>query len=201
MAAPTAPTSATNTHDSVTVKMIGVLLWGAAVAVLLGVYANEHTATKEKPYTLFFTDTIQLKVWFATAAVILAVVQVLLALRIYGKLRWPRTAPPWLGDAHRLTGVVALALTLPVAYHCLWSLGFQSVDMAGEASTRVLIHSITGCFFYGAFVTKVLCVRMRGLPGWMLPVIGGLVFSALVVLFITSSLWYIVDRPAGFPLF
>jgi hypothetical protein len=30
---------------------------------------------------------------------------------------------------------------------------------------------------------------------------GGLVFSALVVLFLTSSLWYFVDRPAGFPLF
>ena len=70
-----------------------------------------------------------------------------------------------------------------------------------SASTRVLVHSITGCFFYGAFVTKVLCVRVKGLPGWMLPVIGGLVFSALVVLFVTSSLWYFVDRPEGFSLF
>jgi hypothetical protein len=200
MAAPTASAKATGT-TSVPARMIGVLVAGAAVAVLLGVYANEHTPTKEKPYTLVFTDTIQLKVWFATAALVLAVVQILLALRMYGKIRVPRTAPPWLGDAHRLTGIVAFALTLPVAYHCLWSLGFQSVDMAGDDSTRVLVHSITGCFFYGAFVTKVLCVRVRGLPGWMLPVMGGLVFSALVVLFLTSSLWYFVDRPAGFPLF
>ena len=73
--------------------------------------------------------------------------------------------------------------------------------MAGESSTRVLIHSITGCFFFGVFVTKVLCVRFRGLPGWTLPVVGGLVFSALVVIFVTSSLWYFVDRPAGVPLF
>jgi hypothetical protein len=181
--------------------MLGVLVAGAAVAVLLGVYANEHTPTHEKPYTLVFSDTIQLKVWFASAAVVLAVVQVLLALRLYGKIRVPRTAPPWLGDAHRLTGLAAFALTLPVAYQCLWSLGFQSVDFAGAASTRVLVHSITGCFFYGAFVTKVLCVRVRGFPGWTLPVVGGLVFSALVVLFLTSSLWYFVDRPAGFPLF
>jgi hypothetical protein len=42
---------------------------------------------------------------------------------------------------------------------------------------------------------------LHGLPGWTLPVVGGLVFSALTVLFITSSLWYFVDRPAGFPLF
>jgi hypothetical protein len=165
------------------------------------VYANEHTPTNEKPYTLVFSDTIHLKVWFATAAVVLAVAQVMLALRIYGKIHVPRTAPPWLGDAHRLTGTVAFALTLPVAYQCLWSLGFESVDMAGAASTRVLVHSITGCVFYGAFVMKVLCVRVRGLPGWTLPLIGGLVFSALVVIFLTSSLWFFVDRPAGIPLY
>jgi len=200
MAAP-ATTEKPTGGSTITAGLIGVFLWGAAVAVLLGVYANEHTPTKERPYTLFFTDTIQLKVWFATAAVVLAVVQIFLAMRLYGKIHWPRKAPAWLGDAHRLTGIVAFVLTLPVAYHCLWSLGFQSVDFAGESSTRVLVHSIAGCFFYGAFVTKVLCVRVHGLPGWTLPVVGGLVFSALVVLFVTSSLWYFVDRPAGFPLF
>ena len=96
MAAPTASVKATTT-SSVPLRVLGVLVAGAAVSVLLGVYANEHTPTREKPYTLVFTDTIQLKVWFATAAFVLAVVQVLLALRIYGKLRVPRTAPPWLG--------------------------------------------------------------------------------------------------------
>jgi uncharacterized protein DUF6529 len=204
MAAPTAAPAATGdttSGTSVPVKLLGVFGTGAAVAILLGVYANEHTPTREKPYSLFFTDTIQLKVWFAAVAALLAVLQVLIALRMYEKIHVPRKAPAWLGDAHRLVGVVAFALTLPVAYHCLWSLGFQSVDMAGDASTRVLIHSITGCFFYGAFVTKVLCVRVNGLPGWTLPVVGGLVFSALMVLFVTSSLWYITDRPAGFPLF
>lgn len=175
-------------------KLLGIGLAGAAVAVALGVYGDTHTPSGEKPYTLFFTDTIQLKVWFATAAMALAVVQVLLALRIYGKLGRSEQAPPWLGDAHRLTGTVAFVLTLPVAYHCLWSLGFQSSD------TRVLVHSLAGCFFYGVFVTKVLAVRVHGLPGWTLPVVGGAVFSALVVVFLTSSVWFFVDRPAGIPL-
>jgi uncharacterized protein DUF6529 len=161
-----------------------VLTAGAAVSVALGVYANEHTPTHEKPYTLFFSDTVNLKVWFATVVVILAVAQVLLALRIYGKLHWPKTAPSWLGSAHRLSGTLAFAISLPVAYQCLWGLGFQSSDMAGHASTRVLIHSITGCAFYGAF-----------------PVIGGIVFSALVVIFLTASVWFFTDRPAGVPLF
>ena len=199
MAAPAVPTP--TTRSGANGKLIGAFLAGAAVAVFLGVYANEHTATSEKPYTLVFSDTIQLKVWFATAAFVLAIVQIFLALRLYDKIHWPKRAPAWLGDAHRLVGIAAFALILPVAYQCLWSLGFESVDMAGAPSTRVLIHSITGCFFFGAFATKVLCVRFRGLPGWTLPVVGGLVFSALVVIFVTSSLWYFVDRPAGVPLF
>ena len=197
MAAPAVPQERTNANA----KILGIFLAGAAVAVLLGVYGNEHTPTKEKSYSLFFSDTIHLKVWFATAAVVLAVVQVLLAMRLYGKLPWPRQAPTWLGDAHRLVGIVAFGLTLPVAYHCLWALGFESVDMAGESSTRVLVHSIVGCSFYGAFVAKVLCVRVKGLPGWALPVAGGLVFTTLVVIFVTSSVWFFVDRPVGVPLY
>jgi hypothetical protein len=180
---------------SVNTKLLGILLAGAAVSVLLGVYANSHTPTGEKPYTLFFSDTIQLKVWFATAAVTLAVVQVLLAMRIYGKLHWPAKAPTWLGDAHRLTGTLAFLISLPVAYTCLWSLGFQS------GTTRVLVHSLLGCLFYGAFVAKVLSVRATGLPDWVLPIIGGVVFTVLVAIFVTSAGWFFTDRPAGIPLF
>jgi Family of unknown function (DUF6529) len=182
-------------------RLLGIAAVGAAVSLFLGVYADSHSPTKEQPYTLFFSTTVNLKVWFATIALILAVVQVLLAMRLYGKLRWPREASPWLGDAHRITGTLAFLVSLPVAYQCLWALGFQTHDMAGDASTRVLIHSITGCFFYGAFATKVLAVRVRRLPGWTLPVVGGLVFSALVVIFLTSSVWFFTNRPAGTPLF
>lgn len=182
-------------QPSTNTKLLGILGAGVAVSVLLGVYADSHTPTGEKPYTLFFSDTINLKVWFATAAVILAVIQIFLALRLYGKVHWPKTAPSWLGDAHRLTGTLAFLVTLPVVYQCVWALGFQS------GGTRVLIHSLAGCFFYGAFVCKVLGVRIHGLPGWVLPVIGGAVFTALVVLFLTSSVWFFTSRPASIPLF
>ena len=96
------------------VKLLIALLAGGAVSVALGVYSHVHDPTGEKPYTLFFTGTIELKVWFATAVLVLAVVQVLLAMRIYGRLKVPRTAPPWLGDGHRLVGTAAFALSLPV---------------------------------------------------------------------------------------
>lgn len=166
------------------VRLIAVLLAGAAVSVALGVYGNVHDPTGEQPYTLFFTRTINLKVWFASAALVFAGFQVLSAMRIYGKVTWPARVPSWLGDIHRLSGTFAFILTLPVAYQCLWALGFQDTD------TRVLLHSLFGCFFYGVFTIKVLAVRDHSLPSWLLPVAGGTVFAALVGVWMTSSLWF-----------
>jgi mitochondrial fission protein ELM1 len=186
---------AQQTHRDPAVKLLIALLVGGAVSVALGVYSNVHDPTGEKPYTLFFSDTIHLKVWFATAVVVLAVVQVLLGARLFDKIHVPRHAPPWLGDAHRLVGTVAFALTLPVAYQCLWGLGFESTD------TRVFVHSILGCVFYGAIVTKVLAVRMHGLPERTLPLVGGFVFAVLVGIWLTSSFWFFTSRPAGIPLY
>ena len=60
---------------------------------------------------------------------------------------------------------------------------------AGAVVARVLIHSVAGCIFYGAFVTKMLSLSRRGMPGWLLPVTGGLTFTALIVLWLTSALW------------
>jgi hypothetical protein len=191
----TEPVARQETHRDPAVKLLIALLAGGAVSVALGVYSNVHDPTGEKPYTLFFTDTIHLKVWFATAVVVLACVQVLLGARLFDKIHVPRHAPPWLGDAHRLVGVVVFALTLPVAYQCLWGLGFQTTD------TRVLVHSILGCVFYGAFTTKVLAVRMRGLPDRTLPLVGGFVFAVLVGIWLTSSFWFFTSRPAGIPLY
>lgn len=179
------------------VRLIVVLLAGAAVSVALGVYGGVHDPTREQPYTLFFTGTINLKVWFATIAVALAGFQVLSAMRIYGKVNWPAKAPSWLGDAHRLSGTVAFIFTLPVAYQCLWALGFQ------DYSTRVLLHSLFGCFFYGVFTIKILAVRDHSLPSWLLPVAGGTVFATLVGIWLTSSLWFFTggDGVGSFPGF
>ena len=160
------------------------LLVGGAVALLLGVYGRNHDATGRGLVTLFFTSGIYLKAWFATIAVLCAVFQVLSALRIYGKVNIPRTYPSWLGQAHRLSGTLAFVFSLPVAYHCLWGLGF-----ANTGGTRRVLHSLFGCLFYGAFASKVIIVRSKRMPNWALPVVGGLVFTLLVLLWLTSALW------------
>jgi hypothetical protein len=166
-----------------------VWLVGAAVAVLLGVYGNQHQPSGEAITTLGFGSMIAMKVWLAAAAGILGVVQLLLALWMYGKLG--RAAPPGVSTVHRMTGLTALLVSLPVAFHCLWSLGFQSYD------TRVVVHSTLGCVLYGAFVTKIIAVHRRSTPGWMFPLAGGLLFTTLMLVVLTSSVWYF--QSAGVP--
>jgi hypothetical protein len=163
---------------------------GAAVALALGVYGHVHDPSQKLVFTLGLSSTIAMKVLLATIALGFGVVQVTTAAWVYGKLPW---APPsWAGTLHRISGRLAFVVSLPVAYHCLWSLGFQS------STTRVLVHSLAGCAFYGAFAAKVTIVRSRSLPGVALPIAGGLVFALLVLLWYTSALWFIENR-GGFP--
>ena len=61
----------------------------------------------------------------------------------------------------------------------------------------MLVHSLVGCAFYGAFATKVVIVRSQGLPGIALPVAGGVLFTALIAAWLTSGLWFISEN--GFP--
>jgi hypothetical protein len=140
-------------------------------------------------FTLVFSSTIAMKVWLGSIALAFAVVQVVSALWVYGRLPW--AAPSWLGTVHRISGRMAFLVSLPVAYHCLWSLGFQ------DSSTRVLVHSLLGCAFYGTFVAKVTIVRSKGLPGIALPLAGGALFAILVFVWETSALWFI--NANGFP--
>ena len=108
---------------------------------------------------------------------------------MFGKL--PFAAPAWAGTAHRMSGRLAFIVSLPVAYHCLWSLGFQDTD------TRVLLHSLFGCSVYGAFAAKVTIVNSRGLPSVALPVAGGIMFAVLIGAWLTSALWFIDNQ--GWP--
>jgi hypothetical protein len=163
-----------------------VLLTGAgiAVAVAVGVYARVHSPGARPLFLLGFTGMLQLKSWFASAALVLVVVQVVTALWIWDRLPGAGPAPRWLPTLHRWSGSVSFTLTLPVAVHCVWSLGFVTT------TPRVLAHGLLGCAFYGAYAAKMLGVRMRGLPGWSIPVLGGSVFILFVLLWATSAAWF-----------
>jgi hypothetical protein len=163
---------------------------GSVVAVVLGVYGSLHTPTGVAVNVAGFSSPMAVKAWLATVVVVLAIVQLLSALAMYGKLG--RTAPAWVAPVHRWSGRLAFLVSIPVALHCLYALGFQSFD------TRVLLHSLLGCFFYGAFVAKMLLLRKDGAPGWSLPLLGGLVFTALVGLWLSASLWFFTQSGLTF---
>jgi hypothetical protein len=162
-------------------------LLGALVALSLGIYGNVHDPASDLSITLGFKDTITMKVWLASIALLFALFQAFSALWMYGRLPL-REAPGWIGGAHRISGRLAFLISLPVAYHCLYQLAFQ------DTTTRVLLHSLLGCLFYGAFATKVTIVRSHNLPGAALPFAGGLVFTLLVAVWLTSGFWYIAIR-------
>jgi Family of unknown function (DUF6529) len=161
------------------------LLIGGAVSLTLGVYGRQHHPTGIAVNVAGFSSPLTAKVWVASVAVLFAIIQLVSALIMYGKL--PIRAPSWIGTLHRWSGRIAFLTAIPVAMHCLYALGFQATD------ARVLIHSLLGCLFFGAFTVKMLALTKRGLAGWVLPVLGGVVFTVLVTVWLTSSLWYFAN--------
>jgi uncharacterized protein DUF6529 len=166
-------------------------LAAALVGVALYVFGTEHTP--DYTTSLFGQtgpDTFDLKSWLATGVLAFAVVQFGLALWMFGRLPWIGVAAPQVSPIHRAIGAAAIVLTIPIAYHCAFAYGVQT-----HIDTRVAVHSIAGCFIYGAFLAKILLVhspRWR-LPRWALPLVGGTLVVTVVVLWYTSAFWYFND--------
>jgi Family of unknown function (DUF6529) len=169
-------------------------LAGLAVALVgAGLYAFGTQHTADYSISLFGQtgpDTLSLKSWLATGVLAFAVLQLGLALWMYGRLPWIGIAPPAVGLVHRAVGAAAILLTIPIAYHCAFAYGVQT-----KVDTRVAVHSIAGCFLYGVFVAKVVLVHSPGWrrPAWALPLVGGALVATVAVLWYTSALWYFND--------
>lgn len=154
-------------------------LLGALIAVALGVYGKVHDPAQTGVLLAGFSSAGAAKSWMATGVVLLALVQVGSAVVMYRG-----GAPKWAAPLHRWSGRGAFFLAIPVAVHCLYALGFQSSD------TRVLLHSLLGCLFFGAFTVKMLALRIESLPAWVLPLLGGLVFTLVIAVWLVSAVWF-----------
>jgi hypothetical protein len=160
-----------------------VLLF-ACVSLAIGLLASHpHNGPYRTPFFhLFFSNTLHMKAWLTTGAAALGVIQLVTAARIYEELHFP-PAGRFYSLAHRWSGRVAIVLTLPAAYHCIFKLGFATYD------ARVAIHSALGAAFYGALFAKVFIVRTSNYPGWALPLAGATLFAILALLWLTSAFW------------
>ena len=165
----------------------------AAALIGVGLYALGTQQTPDYNTSLFGVsgqDTLTLKSWLATGVLAFAVIQLGLALWMYGRLPFVAVAPPEVGRVHRAIGAAAILLSVPIAYHCAFAYGVQT-----RIDTRIAVHSIAGCFLYGAVIAKVVLVRSPGwrVPGWGLPLLGGTLVATVAVLWYTSALWYFND--------
>ena len=159
-------------------------LVGCLVALTLGLYGRLHAPTGVAVDIVGFSSPATVKAWLATVAVLFALVQVGSSLVMYGKVPWVATAPSWVGGLHRWSGRIAFIACVLAAVHCLYALGFETFN------ARVLAHSIAGCLFFGVFTAKMLALTKRGMPGWVLPVLGGVAFALLVLIWFTSAFWF-----------
>src|SRR3974377_467054 len=146
-----------------------------AIGVAAALYVAGRLLKPDYAFSMFGADPVPAKSLRASVVLALAGVQGLLALWIYRKLPLAPGPPRPVPVVHRVIGFALFALTVPVAVHCLIAYGVQLT------SPRVAVHSIAGCFFYGAFAAKVLAVHSRRLPGWVLPVAGGTLAGAVGV--------------------
>jgi len=186
LAAPAAPApAAPRSYRWVAVPLVVFAL----VSLTAGLLAA-HDPRSKGYFRLFFSDPIHLKAGFATAAAALACFQLFTAAWIFRKLPWHK--PAWVNPVHRWSGRLAFVCILPVAYHCIFKLGFQTY------SERVVTHAVLGCAFYGFFVAKVMIVQRRRYPWWAYVVAGGGLFVLLLALWYTSALW--LFRTAGVAL-
>ncbi|WP_055563005.1 DUF6529 family protein [Streptomyces atriruber] len=174
------PPGATGHRRAGAARYLLPALTAAAVAVGLGAYGKAHDPAGTAFNLAGFSSTSAVKAWLGTTAFAFALLQVVSALMLYGRL----PGPSWSAALHRWAGRIAFLVSVPVAVHCLYALGYQTY------STRVLWHSLLGCFFYGAFSAKMLLLRTERLPGWLLPVVAGLVFAALTGIWLSSALWF-----------
>ena len=171
-------------------RWVAVPLLAFAVGALTAGLLAHHDPRSKGYFQLFFSDTFHMKAAFASAAAVLALSQLFTAAWIFRKLPWSK--PAWVNSVHRWSGRLAFACTLPVAYHCIFKLGFRS------PSTRVLAHSLLGCAVYGAFASKVTIVRLHRFPRPVLPIAGGLLFAVLIGVWYTSAFWlYTKSSPAA----
>jgi hypothetical protein len=179
-------TTAGPARDQLATPILVSLLGGCAVAILLGVYAKVHHPTGFALDIAGFSSPLYAKAWLATAALVFAAVQFATAYR----MRRPAAAA-WLSTAHRWSGRIAILLTVPVIIHCIYALGFQTYSL------RVLVHSVLGCLFYGAFVAKMLSlglVNRETMPRWLMPALGGVVLLSLIGVWATSALWLFTTK-------
>lgn len=185
---PPAPAESPLPPTTTRVGIPGPLAVGAGLAttaVVLGL-AAAHTPAGYALILAGFPSALAAKSWLATAVALLVLAQVSTAAGMWGRLG--TGAASWSAPVHRWAGRLAVAVSVPVAVHCVYAAGLST------ASPRVVVHAVLAGAAYGAFVTKMLLLSRPSRAAWALPVLGGLFAATLIGVWLTSALWFFTSR-------
>lgn len=129
-------------------------------------------------------DIIFIKASLAAVAFILAVIQVLLMLQLYGKVRIFPGSPAILARWHRREGDLLLLIFVVIAYHCV------TRAVIDRESSRIVSHATFGSLLLAVIFFKVVVVRW--LPKVMPYVawIGSTLFILVTGTVLTSAGYY-----------
>ena len=134
------------------------LVAGAAVALPLGVYSVLHQPTGRDFALYGFESAAAWKNALTLVVALLLVAQAALSFKLAGLFGLRATTRPWLSELRRLLATLAVGFSLPVAFHCVWVLGF------GTTLPFHVLHSIPGCIAYGCVAAAVWPDHRRRSP-------------------------------------
>jgi len=190
----------TTTQPVATRKQAGMavlFLVGAAMALSIRLYARLHTPSGRPVSTLGFSGILQMKAWLTTAATSLLIVQLLTALWMWGHVPGP------VRRHHGPRSCTGGAARSPSSSPCRWPSAVPGRSgsrptACGSSCMACAAASFVAPMFYGAYAAKMLGLRLKGLPRWALPVLGGSVLTLLIALWMTAALWFFTRQ--GIPL-
>ncbi|MDE0605845.1 MAG: DUF6529 family protein [Acidimicrobiaceae bacterium] len=125
------------------------LVAGAAAATALGVYSVLHEPTGRDFVLWGFESAAAWKNALTLVVASLLVAQAVLSIKSAGMFGFRASTREGLLELQRLLATLAIGFSLPVAFHCVWVLGF------GSNSLALTLHSILGCVAYGCVVAAL----------------------------------------------
>ncbi len=130
-------------------------------------------------------DLIALKVMTASVAMVAVVLQGLIALQLYGKIRLFPLHGETLGRWHRRQGDALAIIFVLVAFACVTQLGVDWGDW------RVVCHIGAAVVTLAAVITKILMVQVFPRALRYVTPVGIILFLAALTATGTTVLWYV----------
>ncbi|MER7722349.1 DUF6529 family protein [Streptomyces sp. NPDC096323] len=156
------------------------------LAVAVGIYLFRAHHTPRYNNALFGEHgnaAVELKAQLSTALLGLALIQLGLALWMYGAVPGARSAPRPVRRGHRALGFLAFLFSLPIAHHCLTTYGIETT------SPRAAIHSFAGCAPLRCIRGQGDCRAQRASARLAAPTVGTLLVLGVALLWYTAALW------------